>query len=351
MEGLDFPVLRMVPTPMNLVRSSGAFLSGLVALAGCGGTGPEPQTRPQPAANPAPAPDPCYVASDGAPLRDTVIVALPASEAERFVAAHQADRATAVDCMGVSRSASAPAFRLSSASSALLSPIDTLHARWVIAIRIAEPNADPRDLMDRGADVVITADPAALEYARHRPEFRLVPLAWSTTYALVTPPGSAPPAIPEGLGAELAKDVVRAESRPAEGSAWWETEAECRVPAPPESGRRIGLAIPSRDATARAIGERIVALLGREPAGLRLVEYGAEEFGPALANGRVSAFVVPLPKLAPPPPGCPDAYRIPAGSTVVPLVETRATAVLRGGVPGFRMQGDGSIRFGPPTSP
>ena len=54
-------------------------------------------------ANPAPGLDPCYVAPDGATVRDTVIVALPAGQAERFVAAHQSDRATAVDCEGVSR--------------------------------------------------------------------------------------------------------------------------------------------------------------------------------------------------------------------------------------------------------
>ena len=336
---------------MNLVRSSGAFLSGLVVLAGCGAAGPEPGTLPQPVVNPAPAPDPCYVAPDGAPIRDTVIVALPAGEAERFVAAHQADRATAVDCMGLSRSASAPAFRLSSASSASLIPIDTLRARWVIVIRIAEPNADPRDLMDRGADVVITADPAALEYARHRPEFRLVPLAWATTYALVTRPGAPRPATPDSLPAELVRDVVRAEARPAEGPAWWESSPECRAAAAASSGTRIALAVPARDATARAIGERMVALLGPGSPGIRLVEYGADEFDAALADGRASAFVVPLPRFAPPRPGCPDAYHIPAGSIVVPLVDTRATAVLRAGVPGFRMQGDGSIRFVPPAIP
>jgi hypothetical protein len=280
-----------------------------------------------------------------------VIVALPAGQAERFMAAHQADRATAVDCEGVSRSSPVPAFRASSASPAILSPIDTLRAGWVMLIRIAEADADPRDLMDRGADVVITADPAALEYARHRPDLRLVPLAWSTTYALVTPPGSPPPPIPPSLRAELARDVVRAEARPAEGPEWWESRSACGAPAPSASGRRVALAIPSRDATARAIGERMVALLGRESPGLRLVEYGADEFGAALADGRASVFVVPLQRLAPGTPGCPEGYHLPLGSTVVPLVDTRATAVLRPGVPAFRIQGDGSIRFVPPGAP
>jgi hypothetical protein len=95
----------------------------------------------------------------------------------------------------------------------------------------------------------------------------------------------------------------------------------------------------------------MVALFGQEPPGIRLVEYGADEFGSALADGRVSAFVVPLPRYAPASPGCPDGYRIPIQSTVVPLIETRATAVLRPGVPAFRIQGDGSIRFVPPAAP
>ena len=210
----------------------------LVSVAGCGGSSSAtPETGPQPVANPAPGLDPCYVAPDGATGRDTVIVALPAGQAERFMAAHRADRATAVDCEGVSRSSPVPAFRVSSANPAILSPIDTLRARWVMLIRIAETNADPRDLMDKGADVVITADPAALEYARRRQDLRLVPLAWSTTYALVAPPGSPPPPIPENLRAELARDVVRAEARPAEGPEWRESDAGCRAPAPAASGR------------------------------------------------------------------------------------------------------------------
>ena len=337
---------------MSLVRFSGWIVACLVTTAGCGGSAaPAPGTRPQPVTNPAPGQDPCFVASTGAPLRDTVIVALPAAEAERFIAAHRTDRSTAVDCGGWSRSTAVPVFRVSSASPPILSPVDSLRGGWVLLIRIAEPNADPRDLMDRGADVVITADPAALEYARHRPEFRLVPLAWATTYALVTPPGAPQPAIPDSLRAELVRDVVRAESRPAEGPPWWDSEAECRAAAPAASGRRPALAIPPGDAAARAIGERMVAVLGREPSGLRLVEYDRDEFGAALADARASAYVVPLPKFAPTMPGCAGVYHIPAGSTVLPLVETRATAVLRAGVPGFRMQGDGSIRFVPPGIP
>jgi hypothetical protein len=335
-----------------MVRSSAVVTACLAATAGCGGpAAPVPGTRPQPVTNPAPGQDPCSVASTGAPLRDTVGVALLAGEAERFIAAHQAERAPTVDCEGVSRPSPVPGFRLSSASPPILTPLDSLRTRWVIAVRIAGPEADPRDLMDRGADVVITADPAALEYARHRPEFRLVPLAWSTTYALVTPPGVTPPATPDSLRAELVRDVVRAEARPAEGPAWWESAPECRAAAPAGSGTRTALGVPARDATARAIGERLVALLGPASPGIRLVEYPADEFGSALADARASAFVVPLPRFAPALPGCGGAYPIPAGSSVVPLVETRATAVLRSGVPAFRIEGDGSIRFVPPAAP
>jgi hypothetical protein len=335
-----------------MVRSSAAVTACLAIIAGCGGpAAPAPGTPPRPATNPAPGQDPCYVTPADGPLRDTVIVALPSAEAERFIAAHQMDRAPAVDCQGISRSSPVPGFRLASASPPILTPLDTLRTRWVIAVRIAGPGADPRDLMDRGADVVITADPAALEYARHRPEFRLVPLAWATTYVLVTPAGAPPSAPPDSLPVELVRDVVRAEARPAEGPAWWESSPECRGAAPANPGTRIALAVPSRDATARAIGERMVALLGPASPGIRLVEYAADEFGSALANARASAFVVPLPKFAPALPDCGGVYPIPVGSRIVPLVETRATAVLRSGVPAFRIQGDGSIRFVPPAAP
>ena len=78
------------------------------------------------------------MASTGAPLRDTVIVALPAAEAERFIAAHRTDRSTAVDCGGWSRSTAVPVFRVSSASPPILSPVDSLRGGRVLLIRIAE---------------------------------------------------------------------------------------------------------------------------------------------------------------------------------------------------------------------
>ncbi|HWN20275.1 MAG TPA: hypothetical protein VNO19_15285, partial [Gemmatimonadales bacterium] len=50
----------------------------------------------------------------------------------------------------------------------------------VIHFRI-EPNGDPRDALDRGADLVVTRDPALIDYVAGRREFATFPLPWSRT--------------------------------------------------------------------------------------------------------------------------------------------------------------------------
>ena len=52
--------------------------------------------------------------------------------------------------------------------------------------------------------------------------------------------------------------------------------------------------------------------------------------------------VVDLPKVALVP--CRELGRWPAGSTIVPLVETRESAVIRRGIPALAIEYDGTIR-------
>jgi len=326
---------------VSSLRSAAVVTSLAAWSAGCGGPAASPRMTADASS------DPCYVAADGAPPRDTVVVALPEPEAERFVAAHLADHPDAPDCTGAARPAALPLFRIASERPLVLVPVDSERPARVIVIRPADPRADPRDLIDRGAEVVITADAPALEYARQRGGLRLVPLTWAVTYILVVPPDAPLPVTPTPeLRAELARDAVRAEARPAEPSGS-DSEPRCR-PRPPAAGRLEELAVPEGDRTARALAERLVALAGSGTSGSkRVVEYAPAAFDSLLAAGRAAAYVVALPAFAA-RPGCEASPPLPEGSTVVPLIQTRATAVLRPGVPPFLMQGDGSIRFVPP---
>ena len=336
---------------MHRAGTYGALLLSLAVLAGCSAAVPggTPET-PRPDAGPGPGPDPCLVSRADSSLRDTLIVALPAAAAARFVAAHSSPRPGEVDCEGAALADSLPGYRVSSADPQILTPDGVAAASPVLLVRPVAPGSDPRDFVDRGADVVITDDPATLEYARRRGDLRLVPLAWATTYVLATPDAALASALPDSLRGELAREVVRSEARPAPDGGWWES-GQCRPESAAPTGVRTVVAVSRGDATARAIGERLVALLGRDLSGIRLLELGSDEFGRSLANAGAGAFVVPLPRFAPPASGCADAHRIPFGLTVVPLVETRSHAVLRTGVPSFRILGDGSIRFLPGRAP
>ena len=91
---------------------------------------------------------------------------------------------------------------------------------------------DPRDLLDEGVDLLLTRDPAALDYAATLPQFQSVPLPWQRTHVLLTPgrPRTAP-SLSEEARQALADDAVRGEARGAMGPFWWEVVADCEVAA------------------------------------------------------------------------------------------------------------------------
>jgi hypothetical protein len=311
------------------------------------------------ASGPIPLSDACLVASTGLPLRDSLSVALTgplgaaapqpwSSPAGLFLAAQLGRDSSASDCAGRPLARGLGAFRLIAGDSLLLVPGDTAHALPVIRIQVMTPGDDPRDWVDRGTDVVLTADPATLEYAARRGELRLVPLAWSSVYVLLSSPELAALLAPSvERKAELARDAVRAEAQPAEGSYWWE-RAECARPAAGPPVPIAGIATVEGDPVARALAERLVAI---SPASgpRRVLSYPAAKLDSGLALGGAAAAILALPRSA--PRGCDGLTRIPAGWTLTPLVETRATAVLRPGVPPLLLTADGTIRFVSRTAP
>jgi hypothetical protein len=210
------------------------------------------------------------------------------------------------------------------------------------------PGGDPRDALDRGADVVVGRDPVLLDYARRRPDFAMVPLPWSRDYVLIVPPGMSLPGVVPGdtaaFRAGLARDAVRAEARPIGPPFWWETAPQCRrspgpppPPAPPTSSTVV--TYDQGDASARELAERLVALADSQRLSAR--GYPAADFAAALRAGRDRAYVVAVP--AHPDVPCRETAGWPAGSNAIGLIETRARAIIRRGTPPLVVDRDGTL--------
>ena len=235
-------------------------------------------------------------------------------------------------------SADAPAVL---ADAALAVPVDSAGPGLVLA-----PSAgDPRDALERGAAVLRTSDPDLLAYARGKSYLRVVPLPWSRSYALVLAPGGSLPLASAGdstsFRAGLAKDVVPGEARPPEPPFWWQSPPPCgTAPAaalvPPRHGP---LLYPESDTIAAALAARLVAL-SDEP-GLTIRASAAPAIDSALARDARGA-VLPIPKRPFEP--CRELGRWPPGSRIVPLIESRESAVVRRGVPSLAVEYDGTLR-------
>jgi hypothetical protein len=202
--------------------------------------------------------------------------------------------------------------------------------------------ADLRDALDEGAAVVVTADPAVLDYAAARPGLTRHGLPWNRTYVLLMAAGARPPlVIPSdtaGFRAALARDAVPAAARAAEPPFWWETTPGCGRPpagmAPPAGG----ILYPAEDPVARALAERLVAIAGPGAVARGAPEAGLRE---AIARGAAQASVVSLPRLALLP--CREIAGWPAGATALPLVDTRPSALVRDGTPPLAVDYDGGL--------
>ncbi|MGH7497241.1 MAG: hypothetical protein ACREL3_00130 [Gemmatimonadales bacterium] len=217
----------------------------------------------------------------------------------------------------------------------------------------ATDGRDPRDLLDTSPDVLVTGDPNVLDYASKRPGSVLAPLPWDRVYVLLLAPEGRPPSalIPADSSAfreELARDAVRSEARAAEPPYWWSDLSGCsdstlRVPIETGGTSQVTIGYPASDPVARALAERIVGLGDSSWFARGLATH---DFETALRGGGMDAYILPLPRRSLVP--CRDASW-PAGAALVPLVETRRTAILRKDGPALVVGGDGSLRPDTPS--
>jgi hypothetical protein len=215
----------------------------------------------------------------------------------------------------------------------------------VLEFRLAA-DADPRDLLDEGADLVMTGDPDALRYAADRADFDVVPLPWAWTYvatgALLSLPANPP--YPWGL-----PDAVHGEVRLARPPFWWTTASPCpedlQPPPyhPPSLARTI--VYQAGDPMARGIAARLAAVLGEDstPSGLAPITargLGPEPWADALGQNRALAFVLALSRHA--YATCVD---LPTPLRIMPLLDARRSLIARRGRVQVVVDWDGTPRL------
>lgn len=274
-------------------------LPSLWLVGGCGARSNVAAVSPGPSAE-------CRVAATPTPRKDTIIVAFaealslpdgttPRTAADAFVFRHVYEQLVWVDCAGRILPPGPAPYRVAGSAdqdplrrsvTVVLQP--TSEAYGPVIKVVAAAAADPRDLLDQGADVLLTADAAVVDYATTRPEVTAIALPWHRTYVLLSPArvqqlgiaslqAATPPAAPSSRFLDaLARDAVTAEARAAESPFWWDDPARCDIHLPPGDSRVVTAAglptrTPSRakrivyaesDRTARELAERLIALAG-----------------------------------------------------------------------------------------
>jgi hypothetical protein len=210
-------------------------------------------------------------------------------------------------------------------------------------------SGDPRDALDAGVDILRTGDPAILEYARTRSDFAVHPLPWSRTYVLVVPPGGDDlgvliPADSAAFRAGLARDAVHVEARGAEPPFWWDGMGPCPggdALSPPQRVPGANAVVYARDdAVARALAERVVALSDQPTTATSVLP--GHSMASALRGGFGRTYVLAVPRTPLVP--CRDVAAWPAGSTLIPLIDTRMSVIVRRGVPPLTVELDGALR-------
>ena len=235
-------------------------------------------------------------------------------------------------------------------------------------IRFLVAPGDPRDQLDNDVDLLLTRDPAALEYAATLPQFQSVPLAWQRIHVLLTPGRSrSSPSLSEQARQVIADDAVRGEAQGARGPFWWQMLPDCEVA--PTQARQQSTPTPrivydAGDAAARDLAERFVGLVrasGPEATAVldallpdrprrtdqRATGLTGEALALAQRQGTDAGYVLSLDTRPIDP--CRDLQVLVDGArwldpeTIVPLVETRLHAIVRRGRSGVTADWDGGL--------
>jgi len=219
---------------------------------------------------------------------------------------------------------------------------------------VTVPASAARDALDGEAGVLVTDDPAALEYARTLPGYVDVPLDWSRTYVLLAPGRDKP--VAGDLRLESLREAVHGDARPAEwsgaGRFWFTDLRSCGPSAVRDSlgsvARRRRVVYNQADRSAADLAARLVGLgvLGR---GTVAAGVPPSAFESAVRAGNDVAYVLDLRRRV--YDVCRAALELPPWSsagTIEPLLDVRSHAIMRRGLPRMALDWDGTLRLASP---
>jgi hypothetical protein len=242
-------------------------------------------------------------------------------------------------------------------------PKDLSSVRFVVA-----PGRDLRDLLDERVDLLLTRDPAVLDYAATLPQFVSMPLPWQRTRVLLMPGRDR---MSRALSVEeretFARDAVRGPARGALEPFWWQSMRQCEIsyPQKPDALSTSGrIVYDGGDSTARDLAERLVGLVrasGPGPAAIldallparprRTFQNAAGLTGEPLLlarrRGNDAGYIMSLDSR--PLDSCAEMQAVVDDvgwmdpETIVPLVDTRLQAIVRRGRTGMILDWDGGL--------
>jgi hypothetical protein len=243
-------------------------------------------------------------------------------------------------------------------------PLGAVEGDDLPVLRFAVTRGDPRDLIDAGADLLVSSDPLVVQYAASMDDLEVLPLPWDLVYVAVAPLRTNHPAAVDTLHlSDVVVGAAQVDARSPESPPWWDDLGICRlqssVSAPIDPGSVAGRVVyQSGDAVGRALTERLVALasvralpeLTDMPERLVATRVGNGVLASALAAGRELAYVLPLSREVLDPCAMiaglrsrmPWAAPVDLRWVLVPLVETRSQAIVRHGIGTVRIDWDGT---------
>ncbi len=266
---------------------------------------------------------------------------------------------------------------------------------------LVSPGADARDLLGRGIDAMLVRNREALEYAASLPGFTTRTLTWDRVYLLMSPliaataPGGRTPASElYAFRRDLARNAAAGDARPAAPFAFDSTEAAAcsdaelfgrRAPRGAaragsgsgrqilyvdgdEDGRRLAARFVALAAAPEAMSgtdgftSEVATLLAAGGSAPTVVGVSRDRFSAALERGDDAAYVLPLSRTLADPclemrllletcgwlrraswttGGEPERDRL--AQSALPLIATRPHLVMRRGLAGLRIDGDGTL--------
>jgi hypothetical protein len=239
-------------------------------------------------------------------------------------------------------------------------PVDETQRDRLPTLAYRTTGGDPRDLVDAGADLMLTHDPAVSAYATSVGGVRVMALPWDRVYALVVSAPSGDSARPEAaFPDDLTAAAAGADARTPVMPYWWQDADRCAAlgsrARPAHEQPPVPRILYRRDdRTARGLAERVVALVtsGRlegvlpaegDPAQVAAAGLESPAYEVVLREGGVAGYVVAFARAVLDP--CVAAGMLIEDVTwpahIVPLVETRAHLLVRRLAGGIALDWDG----------